>query len=356
MLVSGGRKGSGPGDTTEPSDVETTGDHQWSESGGAMVEAVTRLSWSLPFARVLTSRHPVVLLYHETPRASVRPGINSAVFERHIAFLTKHFDFVAPGGLLLERPRSARPRILLTFDDGFRSNAEFAVPILRRHRAPALFFVSSRHAAPGRYLWFSYLRGLRHAFNADGFSYRGELMDMRPPQSAATIERLQAHLLSLRPHPKALYHEIEHELPPLEDFMGPDEIRDNCAGMSEEQVGELSADPLFGVGAHTVDHPFLTRCEPEEACRQIVENATWLEQVTGSPCTTLAYPAGDYDAGVVRQAKRNGFSTAYAVIPRGCGESMLEIPRVGIYGASQNVLGCKATWGNAMRALRVPVG
>jgi peptidoglycan/xylan/chitin deacetylase (PgdA/CDA1 family) len=145
-------------------------------------------------------------------------------------------------------------------------------------------------------------------------------------------------------------------LPALEDFMSPDQIRDNCAGMSEEQIGELSADPLFEIGAHTVDHPYLTLCEPEEAYRQVAANASCLERVSGRRCTAVAYPLGDYDAGVIRQVKGMGFSTGFAVRPRGFGEPMMEIPRVGIYRASESVLGCKVTWGNTMRSLRLPVG
>ena len=28
--------------------------------------------------------------------------------------------------------------------------------------------------------------------------------------------------------------------------------------MTVEQIADLSADPLFSIGAHTIDHPFLT--------------------------------------------------------------------------------------------------
>ncbi len=321
-----------------------------------MVELASRVSWGLPFVRLITSRRPVVLLYHETPQASITGGIDSAIFERQIAFLRQHFDFAAPDDLTRDRPRLARPRILLTFDDGFRSNAEHAVPILRRYQVPALFFVSTRHIAPGRSLWFAYLRGLEHAFTADSFTFHGQVLDMRPDQRVATIGRLRAHLLSLRPHPAALYREIEFELPALEDFMSPSQISDNCAGMNEEQIGELSADPLFEIGAHTVDHPYLTLCEPEEAHRQVADNMSWLERMSGRRCTAVAYPLGDYDTGVIGLVRGMGFSTGYAVIPQGCGDATMEIPRVGVYRASQNVLGCKVTWGNTLRSLRLPVG
>ena len=114
----------------------------------------------------------------------------------------------------------------MTFDDGFRNNAEVAVPILRKYRVPAVFFVCSRHATPGRYLWFSYLRALERHFRGNGFTFCQEFMDMTPTQRVATVARLREHLLNLQPHPSAMYAAIENELPQLEDFVSRGELED----------------------------------------------------------------------------------------------------------------------------------
>lgn len=110
-------------------------------------------------------------------------------------------------------------------------------------------------------------------------------------------------LLHLEPHPVAMYDAIENELPHLEDFVNPTELSDNFAGMTEEQVGELAAHPLFSVGVHTVDHPFLTKCDSEEAFRQIKDNKTWIEEVTNGRCEAIAYPVGEYNREIVEQCR-----------------------------------------------------
>jgi peptidoglycan/xylan/chitin deacetylase (PgdA/CDA1 family) len=246
--------------------------------------------------------------------------------------------------------------VLLTFDDGFRNNAEVAAPILRKHRVPAVFFVSSRHAVRGRYLWFSYLWALEADFPATALTFRAEHFDMSIANRQRSVSRLRQTLLALTPHPAAMYRAIEEELPHLEEFISQDVLADRYAGMSAEQAGELAADPLFSVGAHTVDHPFLTRCEPAEALRQISENRQWLEAACGRPCHAIAYPSGAYNRTIVDLCRSAGFTRGYAVATPAGQQSDLALSRIGIYSESTDVLGFKVMWGPLVRRVGLPIG
>ena len=286
-----------------------------------MKNAVLRTSWRFPLIRTVSSCRPVILLYHDTPAAPCQPSLDRGVFERHIRFLTEYFDVISAGNRLERRRVLDRIQVLVTFDDGFRNNAEVAVPILRKYRVPALFFISSRHATPGRYLWFSYLLALERHFRGNGFTFRGEFMDMAPARRSATVGRLREQLLNLTPHPSAMYEAIDEELPRLEDLVPRGELLDRYAGMTAEQVQEIAADPLFDIGVHTADHPFLTKCSPDEAVSQIEANRIWIERQTSRPCRTIAYPSGDYDSDVLDTCARLGMSEGYAVAPHLRGRS-----------------------------------
>ena len=298
---------------------------------------------------------PVILLYHGTPRKTIAGRVDEAALAEQIRFLTQHFELISPEEFKSSR-NGARSQVLLTFDDGFRNNYEVARPILRTYRAPALFFVSSRHAEDGKYLWFAYLRALEDWFPEPVLTFRGKTFSMRREHRRASVEQIKNILLGLTPHPLAMYEAIEQELPALADFMSPERISDLCAGMTADQVRDLAADRLFTVGCHTVDHPFLTRCASDETARQITDNVAWIERATGQRVQTVAYPSGDYDSRVLDVCKRLQFESGYAVIPARRQAGAYELPRIGIYGNSLDVLGFVVRWGNAMRAMRVPMG
>ena len=310
------------------------------------------IGWRFPLERTLAGRGPVILVYHGVPRRDAL--ITGDVFERHVRFLVHHFDMVGTDGLGTKRRRSSRIRVLLTFDDGFCNHAEVAAPILARYRVPAIFFIPSRHADRGRYLWFSYLRLLEKYFRGNGFLFGGEFWDMSGNRRLETVARLRQQLLELAPHPTSMYQAIEEELPRIEDFVSQQVLRDHAAGMTPEQVGELARNPLFTVGVHTVDHPLLTRCERQEAAHQIETNRRWLETLSGQACDLIAYPVSDFSESVLQQCRELGFQWGFSVEQKIKGDASLQLPRVGVYFPSLTELGCKVRWGNLITRLKRP--
>jgi peptidoglycan/xylan/chitin deacetylase (PgdA/CDA1 family) len=285
------------------------------------------------------SNGALVLMYHGVPREGRAQAIDARAFERHILFLKRNCTLIRPEQYASARGSLRHPAVLLTFDDGFRNLAEVAAPILRRYDVPAVFFVSSRHCTPGKYLWFSYLKMLAACFPGEGVTLNGKFVRLQGPERRAGIQQLTSMLLALEPHPHAMYAAIDAQLPPLESFVSKAVLADECAGMTEDQVCELGQDPLFTVGGHTVDHPYLTRCEAREAERQIWANKAWLERVTQRTCDLFAYPLADFDGNIVEQCRRFRFRQAFGVGRNGV--SQFAIRRVGIYSASLMVLGAK---------------
>jgi peptidoglycan/xylan/chitin deacetylase (PgdA/CDA1 family) len=231
--------------------------------------------------------------------------------------------------------------VLLTFDDGFRNNAETVAPILRRYEIPALFFVSSRHCFRGQYLWFAYLKMIRKHFRGSSISLDGVRIFFADEEREKSLQRLTAHLLALRPHPYAMYEAINNHLPHLEEIVSPEILGDECEGVSEDQVRDLSRDPLFCVGGHTVDHPYLTLCETGECLRQIRENKQWLQRITGKKCDLFAYPLGDFNGGVLQSCQLLGFRLGFGVEWNSVNHPQFGIRRIGVYRKSLAALGIK---------------
>ena len=101
--------------------------------------------WRAGLYRALAPRI-TVLLYHRVTD-DVRDNLTTGVeqFHRQMALLRRHchvlsLEEVLRAGII---PRSRRPLVCVTFDDGYRDNHDQAVPILVRHQIPAAFFVST---------------------------------------------------------------------------------------------------------------------------------------------------------------------------------------------------------------------
>ena len=77
-----------------------------------------------------------VINYHSTPR------YYNENFENQISFLRKYFKNVNIENLYTT-PKiiSSEPSLIITFDDGLRSNYDNAVPILEKYNFKGLFFI-----------------------------------------------------------------------------------------------------------------------------------------------------------------------------------------------------------------------
>jgi peptidoglycan-N-acetylglucosamine deacetylase len=103
------------------------------------------------------------------------------------------------------------------------------------------------------------------------------------------------------------------------------------ATLSLEQLRELSQS--FEIGAHTLDHVFLTDAPDDLARREIIDSKKWVEDVTGKPCRVFCPPAGKFSprhVEWVREAGYAGFRTVELLSldrPRlWKGSDLLELP------------------------------
>jgi peptidoglycan/xylan/chitin deacetylase (PgdA/CDA1 family) len=108
-------------------------------------------AFRLGTGRLLTPRISV-LLYHRVSddvRDNLTVGIEQ--FDRQMALLHRHCEVLSIEQVIACEvvPRSKRPLVAVTFDDGYLDNYLHAAPSLRRHGVPAAFFVSTGIVSSG---------------------------------------------------------------------------------------------------------------------------------------------------------------------------------------------------------------
>jgi len=159
-------------------------------------------------------------------------------------------------------------RVVVTFDDGFKSVAELAAPILEELCVPATVFVVTAAPSGGRPL----------------------------------------------------------DWPALRRWLGPGDE----AEIMPLDWSELRAlrDVGWEIASHTETHPHLTRIPPEQLARELVNSKDRISQEVGD-CTSFCAPFGEVNISIIDAIGKAGYTFACNSI-RGFPEINLNLPRVAI--------------------------
>lgn len=288
---------------------------------------------------------PVVLMYHGIlPRNSSAIGLEAVgreTFIRQMRYLKQHFRIVHPSDLERQfQPVNGKPAVVLTFDDGFGSNATIAWPILEELQMPAALFISTRHLESGRYLWFVHARAVFALWPGDQVRLAKQTWKLASKSGRDRAFRdflSEARTFSI----DEIYRDLLQY--PVEGFVPPDIIDQELRGMTHAEVEAISKSSLMVIGAHTCTHPYLTTCPERHLESEITGAKAELERICGRPVTMFAYPSGDYDAAVGSALKRAGFTLAFAVSQHThLSDDRMMIPRVGIYRPGLGILAMRS--------------
>jgi peptidoglycan/xylan/chitin deacetylase (PgdA/CDA1 family) len=237
----------------------------------------------------------------------------------------------------------ARRFVVLTLDDGYRDNKEFAWPILKRHGAPFTLYVPSAFADGEGELWWI---ALEDAI-ANNNSVEVTLDGHRRLFDTATGDGKWQAFWDINRHLKAIGTEAEfratvHELTTRYGIDMRAGCREACMGWDE--IAAIAADPLTTIGAHTITHPILTKLTEAEARAEMAGGARAIERHLGRQSVHFSYPVGGPTAASTREfalAAAVGFTTAVTTRPGVIFPEHLDymtaLPRISVNGDFQRL-------------------
>lgn len=241
------------------------------------------------------------------------PGdITSKEFDKLLSCLSKIFTFESIE-LLREPSSPGKPKIGITFDDGYKDNLTNALPILRKYGAPATVFVATAGIQNG-YLWNDLINyAAKNANQSKLEALFGNVVsdEMRVELS----NQSNASLKYASPSQRDFFVKSTLEQWGVEEEFCPRVM------MTEEELKELSQDPLITIGAHTHDHTILTTLGDIDCSKQIKKNKFILEKIIGKKVNVFAYPNGrrvqDYSSYHKDIIKGAGFTSAFTTMDGG---------------------------------------
>jgi peptidoglycan/xylan/chitin deacetylase (PgdA/CDA1 family) len=267
-------------------------------------------------------------------------GVISATpeaFARQLKYVKSNLDVISVADLAkgLRDPRLLPERpALITFDDGYRDNHDYALPLLREAGVPACFFVCTGLVGTRRIPWYEQwvcclklARGRRIAspFGPDDAPY-----DLDPDNWTASYRRFRQNIR------KVPWSQMEGCLARLRELTGvnPDEHLRESLFMTWDDLRRMAAAGME-IGGHTRTHPVLSRVDDPAALREEVAGCfDDLAREMGRPPLAFAYPWGHVDAmspEADAEIERAGFGISFSFrdgfAPRQAGR-ITRLPRI----------------------------
>ncbi|WP_077048797.1 polysaccharide deacetylase family protein [Pseudomonas sp. KK4] len=283
----------------------------------------------------------VILMLHRVladDQAAALPHRNELcvgpkAFEHLLVWLKKHFDCVPlmeilqPGSL-----RSQRPKVTLTFDDGWRDNAVNAFALLQKYQVPASIFLSTDFIGSRQRFWWESIG--ETLWSSHGEEARQRLIDClqqvgRPLPKAFEDADLHRRSLALLVFLQDLKTLSPLDLNRLTDACPQESLPQ---ALDWHQVRALEASGLVRFGPHGASHAILTGLDDQRLEQELSRSRQALLNGCNRPLPVYCYPNGDNDARVRQQVAAHHFPFALGTgtgIYRGH-EDSLALPRFGV--------------------------
>lgn len=271
------------------------------------------MSYSTALLHLVNRGKLPVFLFHKIPIIAdpMRPGdLDLYGFNRVLDYISERFKVIPLDDAVAKLQTGTLPpnAACITFDDGYEGWVEGAASVLEKRNLHATFFITSGQF-DGFPMWheriaYAVNKATKPYLTLTGFGLP-KMPVATPQQKIHTSARIEAFLkyqrLSIRDE---LLLQLESEV----NSLSSDVPKMNVADLRTLQSRG------FAIGAHTVEHPILTLCDPQQALAEISQVKEQLEGMINARIHSFAYPNGrpvtDFNADHVRLAKRAGYSYA----------------------------------------------
>ena len=187
--------------------------------------------------------------------------------------------------------------VVITFDDGYLDNLQFALPILEELQVPAAVFVSTGTMNQSQELWWDELEYLifegsdipaYFQLKDDAFGYQWDTDTWEYRKNCyVSLHHLMKNFINVEKR--------EVWLAQLWDWRGlKRRARKENLTVSAEECRELARSEMISIGAHTMNHPSLAVLSRAEQEREIKASVDILSDVLGEQITLFSYPFGRY--------------------------------------------------------------
>jgi hypothetical protein len=262
----------------------------------------------------------------------IQPGmyVRGQSFEAHINYLCDRFDIISLDELLdlwqKNRMKSDRCYCVITFDDGWKDNYQFAFPVLMKYRIPATIFLATDFIGTARWFWPDQMMLLleKARDHTTGAADRKAVSMVLADTIGVTLSAAGR-----------IFRRVESG-----DLIDPDAIIEFCKGVEVDMIHQIinrlsralqldlptqrvllnwdevreMAGKGVTFGSHSCSHRIMTQIPLAEVKTELIDSRRAMLQQGIKPVPVFCYPNGNFDQDIQALVRESGYFAAV-----GCG-------------------------------------
>ena len=218
-------------------------------------------------------------------------------FEQLLQWLSSNYKLVSMDDLekhLVSKEKSFV--IALTFDDGYKDNKDFALPLLMKYNCPATIYVATRFIGSDTSVWWFELWDYIEENETVSFTYKGRKYQL----NSDSLEQKEECFFILKRMFLLCNLAEQNELLMV---VTKTSIRKSYRNyfLTWDEIRELDCNPLITIGAHTQSHDSLAIANNLELNHELIGSKNTIEGVVGHEIKHFAYPFGNSTEANIRE-------------------------------------------------------
>lgn len=237
------------------------------------------------------------------------PGMPVSTFEYLIRYLKARYHICSPGDWNV---KTIRPKLILTFDDGFEDFYLNALPVLQKYSVPASLNVTVCAIDNKTKIWTQTLNDTLDVYAALNRSF---CITIDGKVYHYTINKTSAEYVALSVFKMLLDQSDDVKQSVIESLVQSAPEKPFWTRMlSTNQLIECAHNGI-SIGSHTMTHPNLrsVNLTREQLRYEIINSKTVLEKILNIEVASFAYPNGQVSHQASELAREAGYKYIFSV-------------------------------------------
>lgn len=262
----------------------------------------------LPFYhRIRNKKQLTVVVYHRVlektdyrwNQSDKEWSVSTGFFKDSLMFYKKHYNPVALEEVIkahVNNESLPHNPILITFDDGWKDNYDYAYPIAKKYGVPITIFCTTGAINKAYLNWREVIYAIT-LLNPENIKLFSEILIKH---NISTNDITNPHDIINKISKSIHKNEMINEVNDLTSILG-----DKSQMLSKQEIIEMSSDSLISFGTHGHSHEPLATVN--DAKDELLESKLILSKLINKDIKTLAYPHSSIDKNIYADASNMGY-------------------------------------------------